>query len=91
MADVAIVELNRNTGNCAKIVEDIVKLERKIFAQDEPLATFFDDELIKKNAGLLYLHMDGELAGYVMYSWPSSLHASITNLAGSNTPLRFSA
>lgn len=83
MASVAIIELDRS---CAKTVEEIVKLERKIFPKHESLASFFDDELRKKNTGLLYLHVDGELAGYVMYSWPSSLYASITKLAGSNKP-----
>ncbi|KAL9297697.1 hypothetical protein ACSQ67_023593 [Phaseolus vulgaris] len=78
MANVAILELNRN---CAKTVEEIVKLERKIFPKHESLASFFHDELKKKNSGLLYLHVDCELAGYVMYSWPSSLYASITKLA----------
>lgn len=86
MANVTILELNRN---CAKTVEEIVKLERKIFPKHESLASFFHDELRKKNSGLLYLHVDGELAGYVMYSWPSSLYASITKLAGSN-PTSFS-
>ncbi|XP_027348471.1 uncharacterized protein LOC113860046 [Abrus precatorius] len=78
MVKVEIVELNRNW---AKTVEEIVKLERKIFPKHESLASFFEDELRKKNSGLLYLHVDGELAGYVMYSWPSSLYASITKLA----------
>lgn len=86
MANVAVLELNRN---CAKTVEEIVKLERKIFPKHESLASFFHDELKKKNSGLLYLHVDGELAGYVMYSWPSSLYASVTKLAGSN-PTSFS-
>ncbi|KAL5823277.1 hypothetical protein ACOSQ4_021177 [Xanthoceras sorbifolium] len=39
------------------------------------------EELKKKNAGLLYMEMDGQVVGYVMYSWPSSLSASITKLA----------
>lgn len=86
MAKVAIVELNRN---CANTVEEIVKMERKIFPKHESLASFFHDELRKKNSGLLYLHVDGELVGYVMYSWPSSLYGSITKLAGSN-PTSFS-
>ncbi|XP_020235508.1 uncharacterized protein LOC109815258 [Cajanus cajan] len=78
MENAAIVELNRN---CAKTVEEIVKIERKIFPKHESLASFFHDELRKKNSGLLYLHIDGQLAGYVMYSWPSSMYASITKLA----------
>lgn len=81
MANVTIMELDRNGG---KVVEEIVKLERKIFPKHESLASFFENELRKKNSGLLYLHVDGQLAGYVMYSWPSSMFASITKLAGSN-------
>ncbi|XP_020962222.1 uncharacterized protein LOC107606254 isoform X3 [Arachis ipaensis] len=83
MANAAIIaELNRNTENRAKLIEEIVKLERKIFPKHESYAAFFDNELKRKNAGLLYLHADAELVGYVMYSWPSSLYASITKLAG---------
>ncbi|KAG4967714.1 hypothetical protein AAZX31_12G105400 [Glycine max] len=78
MAKVAIVELNRN---CANTVEEIVKMERKIFPKHESLASFFHDELRKKNSGLLYIHVNGVIAGYVMYSWPSSLYGSITKLA----------
>lgn len=66
------------------VVEDIVKLERKIFPKHESLARSFDEELRKKNSGLLYIELDGAVAGYVMYSWPSSLYASITKLAGFN-------
>jgi len=84
MANVEILELDRNSG---KVVEEIVKLERKIFPKHESLASFFENELKKKNSGLLYLHVDGQLAGYVMYFWPSSLYASITKLAGSNYTL----
>ncbi|CAK8579702.1 unnamed protein product [Lathyrus sativus] len=78
MATVAISELDKNGGN---VVAEIVKLERKIFPKHESLASFFQNELKKKNSELLYLHVDGELAGYVMYSRPSSLYASITKLA----------
>jgi hypothetical protein len=86
MANAAIIELDRN---CAKVVEDIVKLERKIFPKHESLASFFENELKKKNTGLLYLQVNGELAGYVMYSLPSSLYASITKLAGTNPIFSF--
>ncbi|KAG5020915.1 hypothetical protein AAZX31_06G274800 [Glycine max] len=78
MANVAILELN---GNCGNTVEEIVKMEREIFPEHESLTSFFHDELRKKNSGLLYLHVDGELVGYVMYSWPSSSYATITELA----------
>ena len=80
-----IVELQRNSPNWSNIVESIVKLERKIFPKHESLAITFDKELRKKNSGLLYMEVDGEVAGYIMYSWPSSLCASITKLAGSKT------
>lgn len=86
MANVAISELDKN---CGKVVAEIVKLERKIFPKHESLASFFESELKKKNSGLLYLDVDGQLAGYVMYSWPSSLYASITKLAGSNSVFFF--
>ena len=83
MSNGVIVELQTNSPNCAKVVEDIVKLEKKIFPKHESLARFFDEELKKKNSGLLFLDLDGEVVGYVMYSWPSSLYATIAKLAGS--------
>lgn len=84
MATGVIVELQRNSPKWVTVVEDIVKLERKIFPKHESLARSFDEELRKKNGGLLYIELDGAVAGYVMYSWPSSLYASITKLAGFN-------
>lgn len=85
-----IVELHRNSSNWAKVVDGIVKLERKIFPKHESLARSFDDEMRKKNSGLLYVEVDGEVVAYVMYSWPSSLYASITKLAGSQPPFLIS-
>ena len=83
MSNGVVVELNRNSTNWTKVVEDIVRLEKKIFPKHESLARSFDEELRKNNSGLLYTRLaDGEVAGYVMYSWPSSLLASITKLAG---------
>lgn len=79
-----VVELIRGSTNLTKVVEDIVKLEKKTFPKHESLAQTFDAELRKRNAGLLYVEADGETVGYVMYSWPSSLSASITKLAGIN-------
>ncbi|KAL4620374.1 hypothetical protein ACB092_06G149500 [Castanea dentata] len=76
-----IVELHRNSSNWVKVVDEIVKLERKIFPKHESLARSFDDEMRKKNSGLLYVEVDREVVAYVMYSWPSSLYASITKLA----------
>jgi hypothetical protein len=84
MSSGVIVELHRNATNWGKVVDDIVKLERKIFPKHESLARSFDEELRKKNSGLLYVDVDGEVVGYIMYSWPSSLCASVTKLAGSN-------
>lgn len=78
-----ITELNRNSANYSKVVEDVVRIEKKIFPKHESLSKSFDDELRKKNGGLVYAYVDGEVAGYAMYSWPSSLFALITKLAGS--------
>ncbi|XP_010242944.1 PREDICTED: uncharacterized protein LOC104587160 [Nelumbo nucifera] len=80
-ASSAIKELNRDSTNWAKVVEEMVKLERKLFPKHESLARSFDDEVKRKNSGLLYAEVEGEIAGYVMFSWPSSLYASITKLA----------
>ncbi|KAA8525038.1 hypothetical protein F0562_011468 [Nyssa sinensis] len=81
MASWVIMELDRNSTNWTKLIEGIVRLEKKIFPKHESLARSFDEELKKKNNGLLYSEVDGEVAGYLMYSWPSSLCASITKLA----------
>ncbi|CAN8306339.1 unnamed protein product [Cochlearia groenlandica] len=76
-----VIELVKGSKNWAKVVDEIVKLEKKAFPKHESLAQTFDGELRKKNSGLLYVNSDGEAVGYVMYSWPSSLAASITKLA----------
>ncbi|XP_030462459.1 uncharacterized protein LOC115682386 [Syzygium oleosum] len=79
-----ILELKRNSGpgnNWDKIVNGAVKIEKRLFPKHESLARSFEEELRKKNTGLLYLELDGEVAGYVMYAWLSSLCASITKLA----------
>lgn len=83
MANWEIVELHRNSANWPKTLGEIVRIEKKIFPKHESLAKTFEEELRKKNCGLLYSEIGGEVAGYVMYSWPSSLFASITKLAGS--------
>ncbi|OMO59761.1 hypothetical protein CCACVL1_24623 [Corchorus capsularis] len=80
--DLAVVELQRNSTNFAKVIEEIVKIEKKIFPKHESLSRSFDEELRKRNSGLLYMiDLHGEIVGYVMYSWPTSLSASITKLA----------
>ncbi|KAF5745965.1 hypothetical protein HS088_TW06G00130 [Tripterygium wilfordii] len=81
MGSVAVMELQEYSRNRANIVKEIVKLERKMFPKHESLARSFDEELKKKNSGLLYVEVEGEIVGYAMYSWPSSLSASITKLA----------
>ncbi|KAM0946899.1 putative transferase transcription regulator GNAT family [Dioscorea sansibarensis] len=87
MAAKAIRELDPR--KCSEIIDEIVRLEKKLFPKDESLARNFHEELRKKNTGLLYMTFgeeeeeeeDGEIVGYVMYSWISSLCASITKLA----------
>ncbi|KAF9611854.1 hypothetical protein IFM89_036498 [Coptis chinensis] len=85
MAVHEIMELTQKSKKYEEIIEEMVRVERKVFPKHESLATSFKEELRKKNCGVLYSQMDGEvLVGYVMYSWPSSLAASITKLAGDN-------
>ncbi|XP_006350051.1 N-alpha-acetyltransferase 30-like isoform X2 [Solanum tuberosum] len=52
-----IVELQRNSANWVKVVDDIVRIEKKIFPKHESLARSFDEELKKKNSGLLYTQL----------------------------------
>lgn len=89
MGSCAVVELQRNAPKWSKVIDEIVRMEKKIFPKHESLARSFDEELKKRNSGLLYSDVDGDVAGYVMYSWPSSLCASITKLAGSDPPTPF--
>ncbi|PSS14457.1 Ribosomal-protein-alanine acetyltransferase [Actinidia chinensis var. chinensis] len=85
MARFVVVELERNSPKWTKVIDEIVRIEKKIFPKHESLARSFDEELKKRNSGLLFSEVDGDgdghVAGYVMYSWPSSLCASITKLA----------
>ncbi|KMT02203.1 hypothetical protein BVRB_9g206640 [Beta vulgaris subsp. vulgaris] len=81
IAEGIITELNKDTANYSKIVDDVVRIEKKIFPKHESLSKSFCEELRKKNAGLVYAYVNGEVAGYAMYSWPSSLFALITKLA----------
>ncbi|KAG8364697.1 hypothetical protein BUALT_Bualt18G0026100 [Buddleja alternifolia] len=86
-----MVELQRNSGG-GKVLEEIVRIEKKIFPKHESLAKSFEQELKKNNTGFIYSQQqivggggesesESEITGYVMYSWPSSLYASITKLA----------
>ncbi|KAK9186463.1 hypothetical protein WN944_005644 [Citrus x changshan-huyou] len=77
-----LTELQRNSTNWTIVVDEIVKMEKKIFPKHESLARSFDEDLKKKNSGLLYIQIHGQVVGYVMYAWPTSLSASITKLAG---------
>lgn len=85
MSSGVIVDVQRNSTNWVKLVDDIVKLERKIFPKHESLARSFDEEMKRKNSGLIYMDVDGEVVGYAMYSWPSSMYACVTKLAGAAT------
>ncbi|GJY65275.1 CAAX amino terminal protease family protein [Tanacetum coccineum] len=78
---ISLTELNRKSNNWAKIVDEIIRIEKKIFPKHESLARSFDDELKKKNSGLIYFEIHGDVGGYVMYSCPSSLCSVITKLA----------
>ncbi|XP_073029062.1 uncharacterized protein [Primulina eburnea] len=81
MADGIICQLQRNSGKWGDVVEEIVRIEKRVFPKHESLSKSFEQELRKNNCGLLYTEIGGDVAGYVMYSWPSSVCASITKLA----------
>ncbi|KAJ8436831.1 hypothetical protein Cgig2_018927 [Carnegiea gigantea] len=81
MDERVVVELKKSLADYPKVLEEVVRIEKKIFPKHESLSRSFDEELGKKNSGLLYICTNGEVAGYVMYSWPSSLLAVITKLA----------
>lgn len=88
MAAVEIQELDPRKCS-SKILEEIVRLEKKIFPKHESLSKSFYEELKKKSSGLIFAQLRGggggeEIVGYAMYSWISSLCASITKLAGDN-------
>ncbi|WCJ20415.1 Acyl-CoA N-acyltransferases (NAT) superfamily protein [Euphorbia peplus] len=80
-SNIFMAELQSNSKNWANVVEQIVRMERKIFPKHESLSSFFDKELKKKNSGLIYSETNEVMVGYLMYTQPSSLSASITKLA----------
>lgn len=91
MAQATIIELDASRKGSEKVIEEIVRLEKRIFPKHESLARSFHEELRRKNSGLLYAIVEdgegkvkgeAEIIGYVMYSWVTSLCASITKLAG---------
>ncbi|WCJ30635.1 Disease resistance protein (TIR-NBS-LRR class) family [Euphorbia peplus] len=75
------LELQRNSGNMAKVMGQIVKMEREIFPEYESQAAAFDQELKKKDSMLLYLEIAEDVVGFVMCSCPSSLFAHINVIA----------
>ncbi|XP_078161029.1 acyl-CoA N-acyltransferases (NAT) superfamily protein [Carex rostrata] len=90
MTQAAIIELDASRKGSEKVIEEIVRLEKRIFPKHESLARSFHEELRRKNGGLLYAIVEdgegkvkgeAEIIGYVMYSWVTSLCASITKLA----------
>ncbi|WCJ30634.1 Disease resistance protein (TIR-NBS-LRR class) family [Euphorbia peplus] len=75
------LKLQRNSRYTAKVVEEIIKMERKIFPEHACGAAFFDEELNKKDSMLFYSEIDEDFIGYVMCSWPSTKFACITLFA----------
>jgi hypothetical protein len=86
-AAATIFELDPSHERAGRVIEDIVRLERRIFPKHESLARSFHDELKRRNSGLIY-SMSGadsdEIIGYAMYTCTTSLCATITKLAGEN-------
>jgi hypothetical protein len=80
-----ILELDPSHDRAGRVIEDIVRLERRIFPKHESLARSLHDELKRRNSGLIYTTSgaDGEeVIGYAMYTCNTSLCATITKLAG---------
>ncbi|OEL35310.1 hypothetical protein BAE44_0003675 [Dichanthelium oligosanthes] len=87
-AAAAILELDPSHERAGGVIDNIVRLERRIFPKHESLARSIHDELKRRNSGLIYVTSsaaaggDGdEVVGYAMYTCPTSLCASITKLA----------
>ncbi|KAG8083784.1 hypothetical protein GUJ93_ZPchr0010g9426 [Zizania palustris] len=91
-----IVELDPAYARAGSVIDDIVRLEKRIFPKHESLARTFHNELKRQNTGLIYsstsstITGDGEghdsreeeeVSGYAMYTCATSLCASITKLA----------
>jgi hypothetical protein len=98
MAAAAILELDPSHERAGSVIDNIVRLERRIFPKHESLARSIHDELKRRNSGLIYMASsaagaggdDGEVVGYAMYTCPTSLCATITKLAGEDTTRAFS-
>uniref|UniRef100_A0A0E0M9C6 N-acetyltransferase domain-containing protein n=1 Tax=Oryza punctata TaxID=4537 RepID=A0A0E0M9C6_ORYPU len=90
-----IVELDPAHPRAARVIDDIVRMEKRIFPKHESLARTFHDELKRRNTGLIYSAAtipttgdaaaadadEEEVVGYAMYTCATSLCASITKLA----------
>ena len=83
--EATILELDPSHERAGRVIDDIVRLEKRIFPKHESLARSFHDELKRRNTGLIYstsgVGDDEEVAGYAMYTCATSLCASITKLA----------
>ncbi|KAL6642871.1 hypothetical protein ACP70R_021052 [Stipagrostis hirtigluma subsp. patula] len=83
-APATILELDPSNDRAGRVIEEIVRLERRIFPKHESLARSLHEELRRRNSGLIYSTSgaDGEeVAGYAMYTCTTSLCATITKLA----------
>ncbi|KAF5745966.1 hypothetical protein HS088_TW06G00131 [Tripterygium wilfordii] len=78
---VVVVDLQENAANWAEVVKEVAKLETNIFPGYESLFTYTEEQLRHKKSELLYVEVDGEIVGYVMYSSPPSLSVTILELA----------
>uniref|UniRef100_A0A452YJY5 Uncharacterized protein n=1 Tax=Aegilops tauschii subsp. strangulata TaxID=200361 RepID=A0A452YJY5_AEGTS len=89
--EATILELDPSHERAGRVIDDIVRLEKRIFPKHESLARSFHDELKRRNTGLIYstsgVGDDEEVAGYAMYTCATSLCASITKLAGETLAL----
>ena len=87
-APATIHDLDPSHERAGRVIDDITRLEKKIFPKHESMSRSFHDELKRRNSGLIYSTSgDGggdeeEVAGYAMYTCATSLCASITKLAG---------
>jgi hypothetical protein len=81
-----ILELDPSQESAGRVIDEIVRLEKRIFPKHESLARSFHDELKRRNTGLIYSTTgagdEEEVTGYAMYTCATSLCASITKLAG---------
>nr|AAM93678.1 putative N-acetyltransferase [Oryza sativa Japonica Group] len=92
-----ILELDPAHPRAGRVIDDIVRTEKRIFPKHESLARTFHDELKRRNTTLIYSAAaatipttgdaaaasdeEEEVVGYAMYTCATSLCASITKLA----------